>query len=225
MEPAVHQVSERTFNRRKFFGYVILAVVTLSFAVLTYFAKTRAYFPLDLYLTRHIQYVDFVWFDWLMKTVSLIGNNPYSFIIVGIVCGIFLWRKHIIQGVTLGFSSIGAGVVAEIFKTYVSRVRPDASLIHQVNYYIRKDSFPSGHVLFFVGFFGFLLYLFYGFFPKGFLRNILISICIALLFLVGVSRIYLGAHWFSDVIGAYLLGFLWLTLVITIFNKIKKGSA
>jgi undecaprenyl-diphosphatase len=68
--------------------------------------------------------------------------------------------------------------------------------------------FPSGHVVFYTGFFGFLWFLSYTLLKRSRRRTVLLWSLAALVALVGPSRIYLGAHWASDVIGGYLLGSL-----------------
>ncbi len=215
------QVPQSTFNRRKFGGYIFLSIIVLATAFLTYLAKQEAYFPIDLYITREVQLIDLGWFDALMKFISWTGFQWGQLLLPIIASAAFYWRHHLRQAVMILISAWGAAVLSETVKTIISRTRPDATLIHQIGSYIRKDSFPSGHVLFFVGFYGFLLYLTYSLLKKGIYRTVLISFFSVLIFLVGVSRIYLGAHWFSDVLGAYLFGFLWLTVVITLFNRWK----
>lgn len=78
---------------------------------------------------------------------------------------------------------------------------------------ISQYSYPRGHVLFFVVFFGFTALLACRFLA-GWMWRITISICAALILLIGPSCIYLGAHWFSDVIGSYIPGTFWLIILI-----------
>jgi undecaprenyl-diphosphatase len=77
-------------------------------------------------------------------------------------------------------------------------------------------------VVFFVEFFGLLLFYAYVLLKRGPLRHASILICALLIALVGVSRVYLGAHWPSDVVGAYLAGGIWLMLLIEVYRRIQN---
>ncbi len=82
--------------------------------------------------------------------------------------------------------------------------------------------------MFFIGLYGFLLFVIHSRFKKSdWKRAVLMVFFSLLIFLIGVSRIYLGAHWFSDVLGAYLLGFSWLLVIIWLDHKfsVKINSA
>ncbi len=219
MDEQFTQVSNRTLERRKLGWFVIIGLVTLGMAALTALAKSYAYFPFDLWVTRQVQLIDFVPFDVLMKFISWIGNHPMNLLLPLVIAGLLSLYKHFRQAVMLLVSTYGAVVISTLFKVYVGRIRPDSQLIHQTLKFAYKDSFPSGHVLFYLGLFGFLMYLSYALLPRTVYRKVAISVCGIMIFLVGLSRIYLGAHWFSDVLGAYLLGFLWLNLVVYVFNK------
>ena len=78
-------------------------------------------------------------------------------------------------------------------------------------------AYPSGHVLFFVVFFGFVAYLAWKFLA-GWVRWTAISICATLIVLIGPSRIYLGEHWVSDVIGSDIIGTFWLIILILLYQ-------
>ena len=76
-----------------------------------------------------------------------------------------------------------------------------------------------GHVLFFVVFFGFVAYLAWKFLT-GSMRWVIISICATLIVLIGPSRIYLGEHWVSDVVGSYIIGTFWLIILILLYQMV-----
>lgn len=197
----------------------LLAGLIILFSLLAFLAKTYPYFSFDLAVTKNIQQINYFWFNNLMVFISFLGNIWPGMISVGLVLFIFIILKKKYDALFLFISSIGAGLISESLKTLVARSRPDPSLIIQFGKYIRNDSFPSGHVLFFIGFYGFLLFLAFFKLKQGYLRSLLIFIISSLILLVGVSRIYLGAHWFSDVLGAYLIGTVWIFVVVLLYRK------
>src|SRR5260221_7332784 len=187
----------------------LLLVLIIVFAVLTYLAKINPYFPFDLVITRSIQSINLAGFDFLMRFLTTIGYHPYWEILVFGGSAVFWLLKLRKEAIITLISSIGVLTLSELIKRVVARPRPDGSLVIQVEHFTRSDSFPSGHVLFFMGFFGFLLFVVYSRFKPGILRTFLICLLGLLLILIGISRIYLGAHWFSDTLGSYLLGSIW----------------
>ena len=114
--------------------------------------------------------------------------------------------------------TLGSSVVNLIIKSIIRRDRPD-----KINWLITESnfSFPSGHSMMATVFYGFLIYLLY---KSNLNKNVKIIVLIMMSFLIlliGISRIYLGVHYTSDVIG----GFLWgSTLLILIIILTKKGK-
>jgi undecaprenyl-diphosphatase len=78
-------------------------------------------------------------------------------------------------------------------------------------------SFPSGHVMFYLGFFGFIWFLAFTLLKPSLKRSLLLVFFGILIVLIGVSRVYLGEHWPSDVLGSYLLGSLTLAALIQFY--------
>ncbi len=201
--------------------HILVIIATVSFAILTFFAKQSSFFYFDLVVTRSIQSFNAPWFDSLMRFMSQIGDWPNWAFVLSIITAIFWYKKMIKPGYFLFVSVLGGLVLSELFKTLVGRVRPDPNLIHQLAHFIRSDSFPSGHVMFATTLFGFLLFDSVTHPRKTPIYYILNTIYLILIPMMGLSRIYLGAHWFSDVLGAYLLAFLWLSLVVFISHRFK----
>jgi undecaprenyl-diphosphatase len=117
--------------------------------------------------------------------------------------------------------TISGDLLTAIVKGIVARPRPTPDLI-AVYRAVSGYSFPSGHVLHYVVFFGALGYL-----GLRTLRRTpseqrwrrlalfgLLAVCSGLILLVGASRLFLGAHWPTDVLGGYVLGSAWLLLLI-----------
>jgi undecaprenyl-diphosphatase len=111
----------------------------------------------------------------------------------------------------------GAIPVGTVIKLVVYRPRPSADLVHVIKQ-LPTSGFPSGHVLAFTGVGGFLAFLVFSLLKPSWERTTLLVGFALLILLMGVSRIYEGQHWFSDVMGAYLFGSLWLALTIKIYR-------
>lgn len=207
------------FVQRFFVFRNYLIVATLGILVLTFFAKQYAFFPFDLYLTKLIQQINIPVIEMLLLFLSWIGN-PFQVVMSLIIfpAALFIYGKKK-ESLMLLVSAVGAVAISEVLKIIVLRPRPDGNLIHQVESFYRNDSFPSGHVLYFIGFFGFLMFLSFTLIRKKFWRNLISGILLLMLIMIGVSRIYLGSHWFSDTLASYLIGSIWLYFMVLLFRK------
>lgn len=217
-------VPKRTFIQRFLTFRNIVIFLIVAFAFLTYLSKSYPYFFFDLIITKNIQLINILWFDTLMRSITFLGNYQPGIISLGLTVSLFLILRKYKEALFILISTIGVGIVSETLKAFVARPRPDPELIVQVGKFIRSDSFPSGHVLFYIGFYGFLLFLTYSKLKKSLLRTILTLVLSLLIVLGGLSRIYLGAHWFSDVLGAYLIGSIWIFVVILLYRKLLNAS-
>lgn len=205
-----------------FRNYLIPAIgVSL---VLTFFAKQYAFFAFDLYITRQIQSIEIPVVNELLLFITWLGNSPQAIISLIAVMGAFFLYGLKKESLMLGVSAVGAVAISETLKVIVLRPRPDPVLINQIEKFFRADSFPSGHVLFFCGFYGFIMFLTYTKLRNKNLRNLLSGFFLWLIILVGISRVYLGSHWFSDTLAAYLIGSIWLYLVVVLYKKFEVQS-
>lgn len=110
-------------------------------------------------------------------------------------------------------------VINRILKFVIARPRPDVLKIVQESGY----SFPSGHSMVATGFYGFLIYLTYKNIKSKKIKYPLIVLLSILILLIGISRIYLGAHYATDVIGGWIIGFIYLAFFIKyLYKKITK---
>ena len=104
-----------------------------------------------------------------------------------------------------------------LLKKFINRARPDAEYLVQVE----TLSYPSGHAMMSMAFYGFLIYLIYNFKINKLLKTGIICFLVLLIGSIGLSRIYLGVHFPSDVAGGYLAGLIWVVFCVFIFNLIK----
>jgi len=190
------------------------------YAVLAALAYRYAYFSWDLSLARLIQSINIPGFDTLMALTSAPGNGWTAWGLVSVTSITLALMSLRLEGaICLASASLGA-LIDRLMKAVVARPRPGEAVV-QVLGDFKHESFPSGHVFFYVSFFGFLFFLAFALLKPRPLRRILLTLLAAPVVLIGLSRIYLGAHWPSDVIGAYLSGGVWLIIMIELYRRLK----
>ena len=113
-------------------------------------------------------------------------------------------------------------ILNQLLKRILQRPRPtEYRIIEETGY-----SFPSGHSMISMAFYGYLIYLIYKYVENKYVKWILISLLSVLICLIGVSRIYLGVHYTSDVLGGFLISISYLVIYISAVNKFlveKRG--
>jgi undecaprenyl-diphosphatase len=178
---------------------------------------------LDLAATQAIQGVTVPWFGALMLAVSAFGFFPQSILMIGGVA-LLLWQAGYRTESRFTLMASGSVVLTEAIKWLVGRPRPTADLVTVVQG-VSGHSFPSGHTLFYVTFFGFLAYLAYAQLKRGRIRTAVLWTTGLLILLVGPSRIWMGQHWASDVLASYALGLSVLVALVQWYGRRRLATA
>jgi membrane-associated phospholipid phosphatase len=205
-----------TRRRRAAMFQTYVLIASLFFVVLAALAHFHAYFPIDLTITRALQRNQAPFFAALMYGLSWLGFLPQVFYLgLATIVAMFIAGLRW-EALAASFAG-GVSALVVLVKLIVYRPRPSADLVHVLNQLL-SPSFPSGHVTQFTAFCGFLLFLTYSLLKPSPVRVVLMVVLGSIVALMGPSRIYLGQHWFSDVMGAYVLGSLWLVLTIKLYR-------
>jgi undecaprenyl-diphosphatase len=204
----------------------IYAVALAAFAVLALFAHLDPYFRWDLEISEHFNWQTFTLPGLLpfMLFVSTFGNGWIPYALTTATAILFLLFRKRSEAAGLVFSAGGSAAINSLLKLLIARPRPTHDLIHVYRDLVTQ-SFPSGHVTFYVCYFGFLFFVAYALLPRGSLRRRAALALAALpVLLVGLSRVYLGAHWPSDTLGAYLFSGLWLAFSLDLYRRWKRRA-
>jgi len=204
----------RHYRAAAFQTYVLTA--SGAFVVLAVGARIVPYFPIDLTITRFVQSYHGVTFARLMFAISWIGFLPQS-IPIGLLPLVLLFVAGLRWEAIVGLFAAAAVGVDTLVKLIVQRPRPSIDLVH-VYRELSQSAFPSGHVLTFTALSGYFAFLVHTLLKPAWERTTLLIAIPVLALMMGLSRIYQGQHWFSDVMGAYLLGSLWLALTIRVYR-------
>jgi undecaprenyl-diphosphatase len=129
-------------------------------------------------------------------------------------------RKH--KWYSIKVPAIALSSLALMFglKHFFGRPRPDVPLLFEAE----GLSFPSGHALFSITFYGLLVYLLYHAIKSRGLKWTVIILLIILMLIIGFSRVYLRVHYASDVIAGFCVGFMWLVFAIWFLNRMERFS-
>ncbi|WP_048827904.1 phosphatase PAP2 family protein [Bacillus sp. B-jedd] len=154
----------------------------------------------------------------LMLFMTMLGSIPWVTGSVIALMALLIFLKKWRAGLFIGISS-GVGSLFNIFlKSLFKRQRPDIEpLIVEQGF-----SFPSGHAMGSMIFYGAVAYLIFHFAKKGLMKFGGPVLFLLLILFVGISRIYLGVHFPSDIIGGFAAGGAWLTICIILFNFLEK---
>lgn len=197
---------------------LVLLIISIGFVALTILVTLYPTSFIDLEFSEEVQEHQNKFLDTAMYLISVPGYMPESPIMI--VCTslvLFLFRYK--KAAVFVMLTMLAGLVSTVVKALVNRPRPSDDVVRIV-LKTTQQSFPSGHVLFYVVFFGFLVVLMYQLedIPK-LLRWFVIAFSLFMIFAIPFSRIYLGAHWFTDVMGGFLLGVLCLYLLSWLYLR------
>jgi membrane-associated phospholipid phosphatase len=174
----------------------------------------------DMHVTRTLQSSEHPFIERFMTFVSWFGFRPQSlFLPLSVIAG-FWWFGRKLEAVLL-VAGWGSSMLSFLTKQVIRRPRPDASLVRVAIARTRDTSFPSGHVVHYVTFWGMVTYLlaFRSRWPGA--RWIGSAVIAPIVAMVGPSRIYLGHHWFTDVLGSYLLGSAYLAGLIEVHTLLR----
>ncbi|HZW32666.1 MAG TPA: phosphatase PAP2 family protein [Isosphaeraceae bacterium] len=192
------------------------------------YRTNQPYFGWDLAVSQAVQGISWFGLESLLRVVCLADNDLFQAALLVAGIGLVLaarraWREAAIL--------VGVAVVGQALCTLsgelVGRPRPSTELIQ-----LRIDpkeiegfpSFPSGHTVHYTVFFGFLWFLALTKVKPPALSWALVGVLGGLVLLVGPARVYLGAHWSSDVMGGYLLGGAVLAAGVNLYRRWSSRS-
>lgn len=148
----------------------------------------------------------------IVKVITWFGSATCLIILTTIL---FFLIKDKMLAFLIGINVVIVTILNQLLKFILERPRPtEFRIIDETGY-----SFPSGHSMVSMAFYGFLIYLIYKNFKNKYLKIFLITFMSILIVLIGLSRIYLGVHYTSDVLAGFLISISYLIIFISCIKK------
>ncbi len=197
-------------------GFIALAIFVQQQDVIARF---------DLPVAQAIQSINLPVLSWVLVHMSDLGWAPLDVICVVGIAGALVALRLRLEAAAIVVSTPLAGEVGTLTKDVVQRARPTSNFVHLAGH-LADFSFPSGHVIFATVLFGTTFWVVWTVWSSSLLRNAVLVLLAGLVLLMGPSRIYLGEHWPTDVLGAYCLGALWVAgtieLILALRARVKR---
>ncbi len=183
----------------------LLSILFLIFIILVIFIKMDRIFLIDRIFYKKIISIRTDMITEFFKIITKLGTTKICFII-GIIL-VIIFRKKIY--LWLPITTVIIKIMNVFIKLLINRPRPNVMRL----VYEKETSFPSGHAMLSITLYGLLIYFIYSKISKNSVKWILITGLSSIILLIGISRIYLGVHYATDIIGGYLLGMIYLVII------------
>ena len=154
----------------------------------------------------------------IMRFITFFATGEFLIPANIILALYFLIRRHKWYSLSVPVVSLGSFIIMWSMKQYFSRTRPDDPVYRAAMGF----SFPSGHAMSAMTFYGLLIYLVWKNVHNVTFKWILTFLLIIFIHLIGFSRIYFRVHYASDVIGGFSLGLIWLVLSLWVMHSLEK---
>ncbi|WP_017258171.1 phosphatase PAP2 family protein [Pedobacter arcticus] len=208
------------------FSTIIIASVLMMAAIICFYGLTEELAEDDLKVFDNVIINNIVAFrspviSQIMLSATFIGNLVGYLLIIPILTIFFVIRKNWRLSLEITIVLLLSSGLNIILKNTIERQRPpEAGHLVFAEFY----SFPSGHAMSAITFYGFIVYLSFILIKKTWLKYGIILLCILITGLIGVSRVYLGVHYPSDILAGYIAGLGWLMFCILILNLITLSK-
>ncbi|MHA6249086.1 phosphatase PAP2 family protein [Pontibacter sp. CAU 1760] len=154
-----------------------------------------------------------------MKIISFFASAEYLMVAPPLVVLVFAFFKRLRwYGLKVLLVSVSSSILNQVMKRYFERPRPAFAMLEQSGL-----SFPSGHAMIGIAFYGLLIYVAWRTVRSRLWRWVLSVLLLVLILLIGYSRIYLKVHYATDVLAGYAMGLLWLIVSIFLMGRLEKA--
>ena len=156
--------------------------------------------------------------DFTTPIAKFITNFGGAIFLLVLTITLFILIKNKKIGFSIFLNLVIITMLNQLLKRILQRPRPtEFRIIEETGY-----SFPSGHSMISMAFYGYLIYLIYKYVKNKYVKWISIIILSILICSIGISRIYLGVHYTSDVLGGFFISISYLVIYISLVNRLLK---
>ncbi|MEH7155029.1 phosphatase PAP2 family protein [Neobacillus drentensis] len=200
-------------------AFSISVVSIIGFSLISLFISDQKIIHFDRVIIDKIQGQETAILTKVMKIFTFIGSAPFV-IVLSLFMLFFLYNvlNHRVELILFVAAIAGSAILNAILKNLFQRVRPDLHRLINVEGY----SFPSGHAMNAFTVYSIISFLLWRHISNRLGRMTLIIVSSVMILAIGISRIYLGVHYPSDIIGGYFASGFWITTAILFFQYYQE---
>ena len=200
---------------KKNLKWVVLFICLVGFLALTEDVFNKEIMQGDIIGYKMIS--TFLISDFVTPIAKFITNFGGAVFLSIATIALLLLIKNKKIGLSIFSNIVIITILNQLLKRILRRPRPtEFRIVEETGY-----SFPSGHSMVSMAFYGYLIYLIYRYIKNKYIKWLLIVLLSILICLIGISRIYLGVHYTSDVLGGFLLSISYLVVYISLIKNLK----
>lgn len=196
--------------------YIIISLLSLIFILNTILVILNLTSPIDDFFHNIMVLNNSEMLTKIMHIITFMGSTKFIILIGLVILITFIVLKQKAKGVSATVVLIISTLINNLIKIIIQRPRPEYISVIEKTF-----SYPSGHSMASMSLYGFLIYLIIKSNLKRFDKILLCSLLGLLILGIGISRMYLGAHFFTDVFGGFILSII-LILIFDLINDKKK---
>lgn len=200
---------------KKNLKWVVLFICLVGFLALTEDVFNKEIMQGDIIGYKIIS--TFLISDFVTPIAKFITNFGGAIFLSIATIALLLLIKNKKIGLSIFSNIVIITILNQLLKRILRRPRPtEFRIVEETGY-----SFPSGHSMVSMAFYGYLIYLIYRYIKNKYIKWSLIVLLSILICLIGISRIYLGVHYTSDVLGGFLLSISYLVVYVSLIKNLK----
>ncbi|XRG80394.1 phosphatase PAP2 family protein [Rossellomorea sp. GAMAL-10_SWC] len=200
-------------------AFLISLLSLFGFGLMALLVSNHSIYHFDSTVINFIQGLESPAITSFMKIITFLGSSVFI-ILLSISILYFLYKvlNHRSELILFVAALIGSNILCVLLKLFFHRARPDLHRLIEISGY----SFPSGHATNAMTVYGILTFILWRNIRTKSGRSLLIITSLIMILLIGISRIYLGVHFPSDVIAGYFTGGFWISTAIWYYQRYKE---
>ncbi|MGB7248103.1 MAG: phosphatase PAP2 family protein [Phormidesmis sp.] len=207
-----------------FFGVFWLSISLITLYILAKLSEgvlEQEAFAFDKTILLAIHKLSSPVLDTIMLGITRVGDPRTVVPLTLVVLGLLVWKRYFLEAKFFAIDTFGGAALSYFLKLVFSKQRPQlwTSPITETTF-----SYPSGHALGSIVLYGFLSYILATIYPRY--AKMFYLAASLLIVLIGLSRLYLGVHWPTDIVAGYGVGFVWVTVCISLLRlqRLKRQA-